>query len=61
MANTPEITVGVKLSVSKDTADACLKIVEMYCNEKLLHIQEEPYLNGEIALKYVPLTTKEDT
>ena len=48
MAEIGKLTIGVSLSVDKETAQACLKIVEMYVNQTgadiIGHKEDDGYL-----------------
>lgn len=53
-----DITVEVKakLSVDRRTAEACLKMVEMYANENMEMVETERERNGELRFNFAPDT-----
>ena len=46
------VEVKAKISVDRRTAEACLKLVEMYINESGAMIIANKLENGEVALHY---------
>lgn len=46
------ITIKIKLDVDTDTAEACLKIVEMYLNQTGKNIHKTVTETGEVQLSY---------
>lgn len=50
-----EITVGVnvELNVSEETANAALKLVEMYCNSNGCSVRHEAIADGAVKLSFI--------
>lgn len=52
MAEIGELTVGVKLSIDKNTGNMCLKIAEMYANQIGTGVDVSRNDEEKIVLKY---------
>jgi hypothetical protein len=48
------VTVKAKIDVDESTANACLKLVEMYVNAKDVKIVVDRMPNGEEVFRYEP-------
>lgn len=49
-----EITANLSISVDKSTAEACLKIAEIYANRNGMTVTANTSENGEVKLSYEP-------
>lgn len=47
-----DLTVTVKLGVDRDTAETCLKIVQMYCNENGLKVLAHREMDGTVRFEF---------
>jgi len=47
-----ELTVTLKLGVDHDTAETCLKIVQMYCNENGRNIIGHRQMDGNVLYEF---------
>lgn len=48
-----ELTVTVKAGIDRKTAELCLKIVEMYCNENSMIVNAEYDIDGSHELSFI--------
>ena len=57
-----EITVGVnvQMNVDESTAQACLKMVQMYMNQTGVQVQADTSRDGETTLEFVDLRKPKD-
>lgn len=53
MENSITVTVNAELCVSKPTAEACLKLVEIYVNQTGCFIEATRAETGEITYRFV--------
>ena len=60
MASVGTITVDVRIGIDKDTANVCLKIVEMYMNQYNVDVIGTYQDDGSTKLRYEPRPAKED-
>ena len=58
MAKAEDLTIEVKakLTVDKATAEACLKMVELYVNANSVNLMADKSEDGELKLYYEPIT-----
>ena len=58
MAKLEELTVEVKakMTVDKATAEACLKMVELYVNSNPVNLIADKSEDGELKFYYEPIT-----
>lgn len=54
MKNELEIKVNAKICVDKNTAEACLKFVELYVNQNNVDVIAEKTEFGEVKFHYEP-------
>ena len=59
MAKAEDLTIDVKakLTVDKATAEACLKMVELYVNANSVNLMADKSENGEVQFYYEPINT----
>ena len=59
MAKLEELTVEVKakMTVDRATAEACLKMVELYVNANSVNLMADKSENGEVQFYYEPINT----
>ena len=59
MAKAEDLTIEVKakLTVDKATAEACLKMVELYVNSNGINLMADKSENGEVQFYYEPINT----
>ena len=59
MAKAEDLTIEVKakLTVDKATAEACLKMVELYVNANSVNLMADKSENGEVQFYYEPINT----
>ena len=50
------VEVKAKMTVDRATAEACLKMVELYCNSNLVNLIADKSENGEVQFYYEPIT-----
>ena len=51
------LEVKAKLTVDRATADACLKMVELYVNSNGINLMADKSENGEVQFYYEPINT----
>ena len=51
------VEVKAKITVERATADACLKMVELYVNSNPVNLKAEKSENGEVQFYYEPIDT----
>lgn len=51
------VEVKAKLTVDRATAEACLKMVELYVNSNGINLMANKSENGEVQLYYEPINT----
>ena len=58
MAKAEDLTIEVKakLTVDKATAEACLKMVELYVNANSVNLMADKSEDGELKFYYEPIT-----
>ena len=58
MAKAEDLTIEVKakLTVDKATAEACLKMVELYVNANSVNLMADKSEDGELEFYYEPIT-----
>ena len=58
MAKAEDLTIEVKakLTVDKATAEACLKMVELYVNANSVNLMADKSKDGELKFYYEPIT-----
>ena len=49
------VEVKAKLTVDRATAEACLKMVELYVNSTGINLMADKSENGEVQLHYEPI------
>ena len=54
MAKALEIEVKAKMTVDRATAEACLKMVELYVNSNPVNLVGDKSENGEVQFRYEP-------
>ena len=54
MAKALEIEVKAKMTVDRATAEACLKMVELYVNSNPVNLMANKSENGEVQFRYEP-------
>ena len=54
MAKALEIKVKAKMTVDRATAEACLKMVELYVNSNGINLMADKSENGELKFYYEP-------
>ena len=61
MAKLEELTVEVKakMTVDKATAEACLKMVELYVNSNGINLMADKSESGEVQFYYEPINTSD--
>ena len=59
MAKAEDLTIEVKakLTVDKATAEACLKMVDLYVNANSVNLMADKSENGEVQFYYEPINT----
>ena len=59
MAKAEDLTIEVKakLTVDKATAEACLKMVELYVNANSVNLMADKSEDGELKFYYEPINT----
>ena len=55
MAKALEIEVKAKMTVDRATAEACLKMVELYVNSSGVNVMADRLENGELKFYYEPI------
>ena len=57
MAKAEDLTIEVKakLTVDKATAEACLKMVELYVNANSVNLMADKSEDGELKFRYEPI------
>ena len=55
MAKALEIEVKAKMTVDRETAEACLKMVELYVNSSGVNVMVDRLENGELKFYYEPI------
>ena len=55
MAKALEIEVKAKMTVDRATAEACLKMVELYVNSNGVNVMVDKLENGELKFYYEPV------
>ena len=55
MAKALEIEVKAKMAVDRTTAEACLKMVELYVNSSGVNVMVDRLENGELKFYYEPV------
>ena len=55
MAKALEIEVKAKMTVDTATAEACLKMVELYVNSNGVNVMVDKLENGELKFYYEPV------
>ena len=55
MAKALEIEVKAKMTVDRSTAEACLKMVELYVNSNPVNLMADKSENGEVQFYYEPV------
>lgn len=53
------LEVKAKLTVDRSTAEACLKMVELYVNNNGVNVIVERFENGELKFYYEPTDTSD--
>ena len=51
------LEVKAKLAVDRATAEACLKMVELYVNSNGINLMADKSENGEVQFYYEPINT----
>ena len=51
------LEVRAKLTVDRATAEACLKMVELYVNSNPVNLMADKSENGEVQFYYEPINT----
>ena len=51
------LEVKAKLTVDRATAEACLKMVELYVNSNGINLMADKSENGEVQFYYEPINT----
>lgn len=51
------VEVKAKMTVDRATAEACLKMVELYVNNNGINLMADKYENGEVQFYYEPINT----
>lgn len=51
------VEVKAKMTVDRATAEACLKIVELYVNSNGINLMVDKSENGEVQFCYEPINT----
>ena len=61
MAKAEDLTIEVKakLTVDKATAEACLKMVELYVNANSVNLMADKSENGEVRFYYEPINASD--
>ena len=59
MAKALEIEVKAKMTVDRATAEACLKMVELYVNSNPVNLMADKSENGEVHFYYEPFNTSD--
>lgn len=59
MAKALEIEVKAKMTVDRATAEACLKMVELYVNSNPVNLMADKSENGEVQFYYEPFNTSD--
>ena len=49
------VEVKVKMTVDRATAEACLKMVELYVNSNPVHLMADKSESGEVQFRYEPI------
>ena len=57
MAKALEIEVKAKMTVDRATAEACLKMVELYVNSNPVNLMADKSENGEVQFYYELINT----
>ena len=55
MAKALGIEVKAKMTVDRATAEACLKMVELYVNSNCVNVMVDKLENGELKFYYEPI------
>ena len=55
MAKALEVEVKAKMTVDRATAEACLKMVELYVNSSGVNVMADRLENGELKFYYEPI------
>lgn len=53
------LEVKAKLTVDRETAEACLKMVELYVNSNSVNVVAEKSENGELKFYYEPVVASD--
>lgn len=53
------VEVKAKMTVDRTTAEACLKMVELYVNSNGINLMANKSENGEVQLYYEPINTSD--
>ena len=59
MAKALEIEVKAKMTVDRATAEACLKMVELYVNSNGVNVMVDKLENGELKFYYEPVVASD--
>ena len=51
------VKVKAKMTVDRETAEACLKMVELYVNSNPVNLVADKSENGEVQFYYEPINT----
>ena len=51
------VEVKAKMTVDRTTAEACLKMVELYVNSNSVNVMAEKSEDGELKFRYEPIVT----
>ena len=51
------VEVKAKMTVDRATAEACLKMVELYVNSNSVNLVADKFENGEVQFCYEPINT----
>ena len=53
------VEVKAKMTVDRATAEACLKMVELYVNSNGINLMADKSENGEVQFYYEPINTSD--
>ena len=59
MAKALEVEVKAKMTVDRATAEACLKMVELYVNSNPVNLMADKSENGEVQFYYEPIVASD--
>lgn len=59
MAKALEIEVKAKMTVDRATAEACLKMVELYVNSNGVNVMVDKLESGELKFYYEPIVASD--